>query len=41
MEGPEFMKKIGGIVCSNCWDLSECNCCKNEYEKSKPENKDK
>ncbi len=41
MEGPEFMKRIGGIVCANCRDLPDCNCTKNEYEKSKPENKDK
>lgn len=33
MEGPEFMKKIGGIICANCRDLAECTCAKNEYEK--------
>ncbi len=32
MEGPEFMKRIGGIICANCWDLPECTCVKNEYE---------
>jgi Ca2+ transporting ATPase len=41
MEGPEFMKRIGGIVCANCRDLPDCTCVKNEYEQSKPENKDK
>lgn len=32
MEGPEFMKRIGGVVCANCRDLPECSCVKNEYE---------
>ena len=32
MEGPEFMKRVGGIICGNCRDLPECNCVKNEYE---------
>lgn len=41
MEGPDFMKRIGGIICSNCRELPECVCVKNEYEQSKPENKGK
>ena len=41
MEGPEFMKRIGGIICANCRDLPECGCVKNEFEQSKPENKGK
>lgn len=32
MEGPEFLRKIGGVICANCRDLSECNCVSNEYE---------
>jgi hypothetical protein len=41
MEGPEFMKWIGGVVCGNCIDLPLCDCVKNEYERNKPENKNK
>lgn len=32
MEGPDFMKRIGGVICGNCRDLPECGCAKNEYE---------
>lgn len=28
MEGPEFYKKIGGVVCKNCSE--ECTCVANE-----------
>lgn len=26
MEGPEFYKRMGGIVCRNCKEMSPCNC---------------
>ena len=32
MEGPEFLRLIGGIVCANCRDKPECECVKNERE---------
>ena len=30
MEGPEFLEKIGGVICSNCEDKPECDCVNNE-----------
>ena len=41
MEGPEFLRKIGGVICANCRDLEKCECVSNEQELSKPENKGK
>jgi Ca2+ transporting ATPase len=41
MEGPEFLWKIGGVICQNCKELPKCECVKNEYELKKPENKNK
>ena len=41
MEGPDFLRKIGGVICENCRDKEVCDCVKNEMEKEKPENKDK
>ena len=41
MEGPEFLRRIGGIVCANCLTLDRCDCVKNEKELEKPENKGK
>lgn len=41
MEGPEFLRRIGGIVCANCADLPKCECVKNEKELDRPENKGK
>lgn len=41
LEGPEFLRKIGGIVCANCIEREKCDCVRNEYELQKPENKDK
>lgn len=41
MEGPEFLRKIGGVVCNNCKDIQKCDCVRNEYELQKPENKNK
>jgi Ca2+ transporting ATPase len=26
MEGPEFYKRLGGIVCRTCKNMSPCNC---------------
>jgi Ca2+ transporting ATPase len=40
LEGPEFLRRIGGIVCANCPDKI-CECVKNEKELLKPENKGK
>lgn len=41
LEGPEFLRRIGGIVCANCTTLEKCECVKNEKELDKPENKGK
>ena len=41
MEGPEFLRKIGGVVCENCRDKEKCDCVANEAELSKAENKNK
>jgi len=40
LEGPEFLRKIGGVICGNCRD-KQCDCVKNEKELDKPENKGK
>ena len=39
MEGPEFLKEIGGVVCDNCRDKPLCDCVKNDREAEKEENK--
>lgn len=41
LEGPEFLKRIGGVICDNCKELPSCGCVKNKYELDKPENKGK
>lgn len=41
MEGPEFLKLVGGVHCENCMEKSACDCVVNEYQLSKPENKGK
>jgi len=46
MEGPDFLKIIGGVVCKNCKDnkskgWENCDCVKNSDELKKPENKGK
>lgn len=41
LEGPEFLKRIGGVICDNCKELPQCDCVKNQYELNKPENKGK
>lgn len=41
MEGPEFLRLIGGIVCENCRDRETCDCVKNEKELKLPENSGK
>lgn len=41
MEGPEFLRLVGGICCDNCRERPSCDCVKNESELSKPENKGK
>ena len=41
MEGPTFLRLIGGVICGNCRDLEVCECVKNEEEQKKPENKGK
>jgi len=41
MEGPEFLRKIGGVVCDNCRTLEKCECVANESDLSKAENKGK
>lgn len=29
MEGPEFLEKIGGVICANCVDKNVCDCVSN------------
>lgn len=41
MEGPEFLRRIGGVICDNCKELPNCDCVNNDYELQKPENKNK
>lgn len=41
MEGPEFMRLIGGIVCENCRDKDSCDCVPKEADLDLPENKNK
>lgn len=41
MEGPEFLEKIGGIICENCEFKETCDCVNNQYQLDKPENKGK
>lgn len=41
MEGPEFLRLIGGVICDNCRTLEKCECVANENELSKAENKGK
>lgn len=38
MEGPEFLRLIGGVICKNCRYLDSCDCVKNQTELEKPEN---
>lgn len=38
MEGPEFLRLIGGVVCENCRHLEQCECVKKESDLEKPEN---
>ena len=41
LEGPEFLRQIGGIVCANCRDKEQCDCVANEKDLDEPENKGK
>lgn len=41
MEGPEFLRKIGGVVCANCQGKEVCDCVRNESEKKDPGNENK
>lgn len=41
MEGPEFLRKIGGVICDNCRDKEECDCVRNEGQKKEPGNENK
>lgn len=41
MEGPEFLRIIGGIVCDNCRDKEVCTCVNNEKDLEEPANKGK
>lgn len=41
LEGPDFLRRIGGVICENCRDKEECDCVKNEKDLSLPENKGK
>lgn len=41
MEGTEFLKLIGGVICDHCKDKADCTCVKNKNELRLPENKGK
>jgi Ca2+ transporting ATPase len=41
MEGPEFLRQIGGIVCENCLDKAECDCVAKERDLEKEGNEGK
>lgn len=41
MEGPEFLRLIGGVVCANCRNKGKCDCVRNENEKKHPGNEKK
>lgn len=41
MEGPEFLRQIGGVICENCRGNEKCDCVKNEDELKTPGNEDK
>ena len=41
MEGPEFLRIVGGLCCDNCREKEECDCVENEAEKDKPGNGNK
>lgn len=41
MEGPEFLRLIGGVVCDNCREKEVCDCVRNENEKKLPGNEKK
>ena len=41
MEGPEFLRQIGGIVCGNCLEKPECNCVSKERDLEKEGNEGK
>ena len=41
MEGPEFLRQIGGVICDNCRDKENCDCLKNEKEQELPGNSNK
>lgn len=41
LEGPDFLRRIGGVICEHCKDKEECDCVKNEKDLALPENKGK
>ena len=41
MEGPEFLKMIGGVICENCREKEACDCVANEKDLDDPANKGK
>ena len=41
LEGPDFLRRIGGVCCANCREKEKCDCVKNEKELSLPENSGK
>ena len=41
LEGSEFLRQIGGIVCGNCLDKPSCTCVSKESDLDKEENKGK
>lgn len=41
MEGPEFLRIIGGVICDNCREKEICECVANEKDLDEPANKGK
>lgn len=41
LEGPEFMSRIGGIVCDNCRNKPECDCVLTPAELKESQNRNK
>jgi Ca2+ transporting ATPase len=34
LEGPEFLRLIGGVTCDNCREKESCDCVRNESERN-------
>lgn len=41
LEGPDFLRRIGGIICGNCREKETCDCVKIEKDLELPGNQGK